>query len=377
MIAVARRNSPTTISFWRFDGSSVTLVGAPNDLASPPFSVQYLVPGNFDGDQWPDFVASRDGVGSVLIYTFDEPSGKYVSTAVDSIPRPSGAPGGFGEAIAVGDLDGATDGLDEVVVGGDGALYIYKLNGATWSDPPVGEHLGSVGGSVALGNVDGVAGLDLIVGDHKVGTGRNRRSGQVEVFHDTGSPPFFNWTTPVTIPGNGKDDRFGSIVAAAETASGHDLVAIGSRDPKRAAVYETGALTVNPSAFTLTPDSDSGAGDSWAPRVVPTGDVDGNSVGDVLVAATAAPCPGQNGTGGRAYLFLNYAESGAGRIPFNAPNADEITWDTNQFGWGSAIVDDYIFISAPGDQRPGDQDLTLSWLFRAGRVFIYQYVSGP
>ena len=48
-----------------------------------------------------------------------------------------------------------------------------------------------------------------------------------------------------------------------------------------------------------------------------------------------------------------------------------ITWDTNQFGWGKAIVDDDIFISAPGDQGT-----EVEGVFRSGTVFIYQYAAG-
>ncbi len=47
-------------------------------------------------------------------------------------------------------------------------------------------------------------------------------------------------------------------------------------------------------------------------------------------------------------------------LPCHIPSRGATT-----FGWGKAIVDDYLFISAPGD--PGDEGV-----FRSGTVFIYK-----
>ena len=141
-------------------------------------------------------------------------------------------------------------------------------------------------------------------------------------------------------------------------------------------------LTANTS---LTPDTDPNAGNSWAARVISTGYVGSNPTPDVLIAATAAPaCVGGSGTGGRAYLFLNYVN----RVSIGPPNRAEIIWNTNQLGWSSAIVDDYIFISAAGDQRKNDMETPIldgcgevggtpctngePFIFRAGAVHIYK-----
>ena len=273
MVAVARRNSQTNVSFWLFDKNQSLRPGnveRVNFLLTDGFSVQHLVPGNFDGDRWPDFVAYRGGLEEVFIYTYN--GAEYVSMASLRLNRPDGV-----GAVAVGDIDGAEDNLDELVVSSDGALYIYKLNNGTWGDPV--EEIGIGASSIALGNVDGVVangtsgtGVDLIVGDHRDGSGKLRNHGSVQVFGDTGFlvRPFFTWTTPITVPGNQvRNDRFGRMVAAAERLNlpgppNHDLIAIGSQ-PKRAAVYPTSALTVNP-LFTLTPDTDDGADNSWAAR---------------------------------------------------------------------------------------------------------------
>ena len=130
----------------------------------------------------------------------------------------------------------------------------------------------------------------------------------------------------------------------------------------RAEVYSNGFFEV------LEPDPEDGG---WAggSNNIATGNVDAIDTPDVLISANVTSC------GGRADLFLNYGDP----ISFNAPNSpegDEITWGTNQFGYSQAIVDNYIFISAMGDQRPGDLPKEDHWndglLFRAGRVFVYK-----
>ena len=196
-----------------------------------------------------------------------------------------------------------------------------------------------------------------------------------------GASPFFS-QTPAIARGTHRDDHLGRRLAAAPSdQGGHDLIVTTSwiNDETRAEIYMSGDMSLVSRWQELKPDFDPDADAGWATRGIATGFVDGNLLPDVLIAAPNAPCEGQSGTGGRAYLFLNYGDgSGGTKLSFNAPNAPAITWDTNQFGWGKAIVDEYIFISAPGDQQSAStdpNDPADPWLFRAGTVHIHKYVA--
>ena len=396
VVAVSTWGAPYTISFWRFNTTdkSVTLISP--DPVSPQFTVKHLVAGNFDGDGWPDFVASpRPDDGEVLIYTYDGTS--YVSDIIPAIPSVE-AP------IAVGNIDGI--GIDEIVV----SPFVYQLSVSGEGWVVRSEHPGG-GSSVALGDVDGDGDLDLLVGDSNAKVEKLRNAGQLDGFQASGLPSFFDSTSSIIAEGSSRNDRLGKVVAVAEsegtTGPITDLI-VSAFNPVRAAVYlglfafpNTPAdppLMLTPPT-SLTPDTDPGAGNSWAARVISTGNVDADPIPDVLVSATAAPaCVGGSGTGGRAYLFLNYSSEpwgtptaplGSGRISIGPPNRAEITWDTNQFGWGSAIVGNYIFISSPGDQRTYDATTPFPdgcgevngppcpngepFIFRRGAVHVYEY----
>ena len=189
-----------------------------------------------------------------------------------------------------------------------------------------------------------------------------------------GASPFFS-QTPAIARGTHRDDHLGRRLAAAPSdQGGHDLIVTTSwiNDETRAEIYMSGDMSLVSPWQELKPDFDPDADAGWATRGIATGDVDGNSLSDVLIAATSAPC-----ASGRAYLLLNYGDGGGTKPSFNAPNAPAITWG-NGFGVGKAIVDEYIFISAPGDQQGAStdpKDPADPWLFRAGTVHIYKYVA--
>ena len=131
--------------------------------------------GDANGDGVPDFMMAIPPdltaylfVGSVNSSTLNP------SYAAYRIQPPAGAPANWGQSIAMGDLDG--DNSDEVLVGAipgkrDSsipAVFIFKYAAGSLSysrkiqDPPgTGEGFAT---AIAVGNIDGTAGNDLVVG---------------------------------------------------------------------------------------------------------------------------------------------------------------------------------------------------------------------
>jgi len=359
IIAVRARHDGAgepNLTFWSFDGSNISQVG---DAVETGFQAERLVAANLDGDgTWPEFIASGDGSAPV-IYAHDGVG--YAAAA--AIPAPPGAASGFGEGLAVGDLDG--DGThDLVAVGASGTVSVYSPG--DWQMPiDTYAGVGYFGRSVALGDVDYVPGLDLIVGAETAKVGKLREAGQVYVLSGNNDGTFFA-SQPTVLNGTAKQERFGSYVGSGITADStaapeYLIAATAAGQDTRAVVYQTppgdGTALV-----TLRPDEN--ADGSWAQEGFASGDLDFDGNADVLIGAPTAPqCDGFSGTGGRVYLFLNYDDA---PLTITSPNADVIDWDSNQFGWGKAIVGNLVVIGQPGDQGA-------EGIFRWGTVHIYEY----
>jgi len=371
IIAVRARHDGAgepNVTFWSFDpsSSSVTQVGA---AVEPGFQARRLVAANLDGDQsWPEFIASDKGAAPV-IYAHNGVDYEAVAT----IPAPLEAASGFGEGLAVGDLDG--DGIhDIVVVGASGTVSVYSPE--DWQAPiDTYAGVGNFGRSVGLGDVDDDPGLDLIVGAETSKVGKLREAGQVYVLSGNDDGTFLALDPAAVLDGSAKEERFGSYVGSGITDLGADpeyVIAAAEFGPDpRAVVYDSppGDGTV---LITLRPDVD--AAGSWAQDGFVTGDLDGNGQAEVLIGAPSAPqCDGFSNAGGRVYLYPNYVSS---PLTFTSPNADVIDWDTNQFGWGKAIIDAIHHVNQPALPgfvilgQPGDQGT--EGIFRWGTVHIYE-----
>ena len=135
-----------------------------------------LLAGDVNGDGVPDFlmlnslylfVGSVSGANSPAPYT--------LSYTAYPVQAPPGGYSGFGASIAIGDLDG--DGADEIAVGAAGGgkknpvppvVFIYKFgaggltNVQTIQEP--NSSAAGFGGAIAIGNIDGNPGNDLVVG---------------------------------------------------------------------------------------------------------------------------------------------------------------------------------------------------------------------
>jgi len=154
-------NNPVTSAAWQNPLLLLTQVRA-----------IWAAAGDVNGDGVPDFVMgiSQD-LRAYLFVGSVSPSSLNPSYTAYQIQPPPGAPASWAQAIAVGDLDG--DGKDEIVIGATpgkkgttlSGVFIFKYSGGSLNysqeiQDPTG---GGFGTAIAIGNIDGVAGNELVV----------------------------------------------------------------------------------------------------------------------------------------------------------------------------------------------------------------------
>jgi hypothetical protein len=336
-------NNPVTGAAWTNPLLLLTVVRATGAAA-----------GDVNGDGIPDFLMAQPFdqvaylfVGSVSPSTFN-PS--YIAY---KIQPPAGAPTKWAQAIAMGDLDG--DGKDEVVVtanpGRSGpslsAVLIFKyaagsLNYLQEVQDPTGNGFGP---AIAIGNIDGVAGNELVV------TG----GASVYVF----SAPL-RASTYFTLTGPGPG--FGRVLAIADVnVDGFpDLVIItgdqfkGSDTTAKALIFSGAVHSGDSYTNQLLPAT--GAAYSWAS---PNFDIGEMLTGGAILVGTP-----NTGCTGAAQLFTS---------PFNAvttPNyffaAPTVQENFMDFGYGLGIASGYPFIVV------GEKGRDVGTTTTAGQVYVYK-----
>ena len=336
-------NNPVTGAAWTNPLLLLTVVRATGAAA-----------GDVNGDGVPDFLMVQPAdhvaylfVGSVSPSTFN-PS--YIAY---KIQPPAGAPANWAQAIAMGDLDG--DGKDEVVVsatpGKNGPslaavlIFKYAAGSLTYSrsiQDPTG---GGFGSAIAVGNIDGAAGNELVVTG---GTG-------VYVF-----PAPVQQSSYFTLTGPGPG--FGRVLAIADVnVDGFpDLVVItgdqfkGSDTTAKALIFSGAVHSGDSYTNQLLPAT--GAAYSWASPNFDIGDM--FTGGAILVGTPNAQCSGA------AHLFTS---------PFNSVTTPNYFFQPStlqknfmDFGYGLGIAPGYPFIVI------GEKGRDVGTTITAGQVYVYK-----
>lgn len=327
------------------------------------FAARQAAVGDVNNDGIPDFVLA----GGSLAYLFvGKTANNRLSYTAYAINSPATYPLNFGSAVAMGDLDGVSG--DELVIAADSegskgkgapaAVYIYKytVSGPTLyqtvSDP-TGSNTSWFGHGVAIGNVAaGDISNNLIVGAYN--------SAAVYVFH----PPFTGSTTPtnLALAGSGYGWGVAAYDVDLDSATISDLILTTTTS----AAFYTGAVSASSTPYTTLQPVHSLTG-SWDWPAMDVGTV--GSAGAVLVGAqTANNNTGNNScsvTVGAAHLFM---------APFATPaqpttflfEPPSVSTNNMQFGSAVAVANGYPFVII------GEHYRTVGTTTNAGQIYVYR-----
>jgi hypothetical protein len=328
--------------------------------------------GDVNGDGVPDFVMLNNYylfVGSVS--GANSPSPYTLSYTAYPLQPPAG--GGFGSAVALGDLDG--DGADEIAIAtGFGtkknpippSVSIYKYSAGSLSyvkniQDPTGATGSAFGSAIAIGNVDGNAGNELAVGAEYAST---LNGGAVYVF----SAPL-QQSSYFVLTGPGPQFGEGLGIADVNFDGFPDLTVntgaqfSGSDTSAQTLVF---AGNVHGGAYTNSLLPAPGLSDSWS---APNHDV-GNlqSVGAVAIGAPNATfgngCSIKAGVGA-VHLFTSpFASSEQPNYVFQPPTL--VGSSQFSFGYGVGLAPGYPFLLV------GAHFQDVGTTSQAGQVYVYK-----
>ncbi len=345
--------NPLTNATWQ--NPMLLLTGVPGVIAEA---------GDVNGDGVPDFVMAYAGSVAYLFVGSVTPGSYTLNYTAFQIAHPTGAPGYWAIGLAMGDLDG--DGLDEIAIGarpGKGekilpGVYLYKFTAGAPTyvrkiEDPSGALSSLFGNGIAIGNVDGNPGNELVVG----AMAANSNNGIAYVF-----PYPAQQSTYFSISGPGPN--FGQTLDVADvTGDGvPDLVIFNGNQ----AFFYPGTVQSGES-YTNQLLPAPGLDAQWAMRDGDTGFI--FTTGAIAVAAPVAStdqsCMSSNGGVGAVHLFTSpFAPSQSPNYLFQPP--DLVGSTQFQFGSGVGLASGYPFLIIGEHLR--DVGTTVG----AGQVYVYR-----
>ena len=317
--------------------------------------------GDVNGDGVPDFlIANTDTTAYLFVASLSGSPAYGVSYTAYPIAHPASAPGYWQIAAAVGDLVG--DGMDEIALGarpGKGekvapGVYIFKysagaVNFVRQINDPTGVLSSLFGSAIAIGNIDGNPGNELIVGAKAASP-----NGLVYVFpYPAQQSNYFTFA--------GASPSFGTAVGVADVNldGTPDLVVVNA---SQALVYP-GYVHAGES-FTNQLNAAPGLTDLWAYPNTDVGQM--LTSGAVAVGAPNATLD-KNCQGGVGAVHLFTSPFTGSQYPnylFQPP--DLVGSSGAQYGFGVGIVPGYPFIII------GEHFRNVGTTAQAGQVYVYK-----
>ncbi|HEV2352502.1 MAG TPA: VCBS repeat-containing protein [Terriglobia bacterium] len=380
LVAAVSTNGVGTMDFFILDPATGQVLDGQSLLAgSPPqphISVAYtgsgfvsFSAGDVNGDGIPDFVG---GLGGADVFVGHMDSQGILSYELFQLTPPSGSPAHFGSGVAMGNLDGGLG--DDVVVGASGggsggsalagAVFIYAFTGSgfglidTLDDPlPNAKNNDNFGYSVAVGEVTSPLAPNLIVGANNANVNGNAAAGRVFVFPAPISSP----TTYYTLATGIKGDGLGRDVGSGNVNGSVDVFGTtGWGIPDTKVAIFTGPIAGSKTSPNLVFASDPRlSSDGWSTNLE-YGDMLGDGHTELFVGVPNASNSACSVSVGAAELFFPSTSN------LNQPTFTfqplTIPDKFNAYGWGVGLV--------PGSA--GNPPLVLVGETGPGQVYVYK-----
>ena len=319
--------------------------------------------GDVNGDQIPDFaLAGGSSTPYLFVGSVDNVTYNPTWTAYPISPPASAS-------VALGDVDGI--GVDEIVFGGDGAskksppgaVFIYKYTSGAVKyvreiQDPTGVLATGFGNAIAVGNIDGGKGNDLVVGAPSAST-----NGLVYVF-----PYPAQQTTYFALTGPGPGLGRGLGIADVYRNGLLDLVVItGKQDDTTAQALVYAGYVNSSSTYTNQLLPAVGLGNGWGTPNIDVADM--ATAGTIAVGAPNATqgssCNSIQGGAGALHLFTSpFGSSQYPSYVFETPSL--VGSSQFEFGYGVGIAPGYPFIII------GEHYRDVGTTSQAGQVYVYK-----